>query len=105
MYLDTKVIKSLLLDYMKTNDLNNTDQLTQWLYDGITMFDDLYQNCQEIEKKKRDISLRYKKEIEELEKDVREYQDICCHDSTEYHGDPSGGTDSFTRCNLCGKEF
>ena len=30
-------------------------------------------------------------------------QNDCPHDETTYHGDAAGGSDSFTRCDLCQK--
>lgn len=31
-------------------------------------------------------------------------QASCKHWFADYHGDPAGGSDSFERCRICGKE-
>ena len=35
----------------------------------------------------------------------RVIQETCPHYSTRYCGDAAGGSDSFTRCNICDAEF
>jgi hypothetical protein len=41
--------------------------------------------------------------IESLKGDLRKLQKSCPHDAgSEFFGDPSGGNDSWERCNLCG---
>jgi hypothetical protein len=32
-------------------------------------------------------------------------QTKCTHPKTTYHPDPSGNNDSFTKCDVCGKEL
>lgn len=37
-----------------------------------------------------------------LDQKVVEIQFNCSHEVTKYHGDPAGGSDSFTVCEICG---
>jgi len=47
----------------------------------------------------------YKRRREELKKQEKEIQNTCPHSETTYHGDPAGGSDSYSTCDICGKEF
>lgn len=38
-----------------------------------------------------------------LARDLAQIQSECPHDKTTYQGDPTGGTDGFDRCMVCGK--
>ncbi len=39
--------------------------------------------------------------LDQLEASI---QEECKHWFTTYHGDPSGGSDSFDECQICGKQ-
>jgi hypothetical protein len=54
---------------------------------------------------KNDYMAEVKHQIEELNKQIREVQGQCPHIETTYYGDPSGGNDSTTLCDWCGKEL
>ncbi len=41
----------------------------------------------------------------EVDGAVSELQGLCRHHEVAHHGDPSGGTDSFSVCETCRKEF
>lgn len=40
--------------------------------------------------------------IASLDQKVVQIQFNCSHEVTKYHGDPAGGSDSFTVCEICG---
>lgn len=43
--------------------------------------------------------------LKELDARLAEIQKHCAHDKFTYHGDPAGGSDSFYKCDDCGKYF
>jgi len=61
-----------------------------------------------IDKIRTELSREYgehNKKINELSKKLSDEQLQCSHPLTTYHGDPSGGSDSSTFCDICGKEI
>jgi len=38
----------------------------------------------------------------QLDQEIVEIQFNCPHWLTKYHGDPAGGSDSWTQCEICG---
>jgi hypothetical protein len=54
---------------------------------------------------KNDYMAGVKHQIEELNKQIREIQGQCPHTETTYYRDPSGGNDSTTLCDWCGKDI
>lgn len=51
------------------------------------------------------IKLHCLQDIQKVEHQIQTIQDQCKHESQTYHPDPSGGRDSMTQCNICGKEL
>ena len=47
----------------------------------------------------------YKAKKDFLKEKLREEQKKCKHSKTTFHPDPSGNNDSFTECDVCGKEI
>jgi hypothetical protein len=47
----------------------------------------------------------YKIKKDLLKEKLREAQKKCDHPVTTYHPDPSGNNDSYTECDVCGKEI
>jgi ferritin-like metal-binding protein YciE len=54
---------------------------------------------------KNDYMAEVKHQIEELNKQIRETQGQCPHIEKIFYSDPSGGNDSSTFCDWCGKEL
>lgn len=53
----------------------------------------------------RDEVRRHKQVMREIDELVADLQSTCTHPESDYHGDPSGGRDSFERCRWCGFEW
>jgi len=47
----------------------------------------------------------YKTKRDALKATLKEAQAKCDHPKTTYHPDPSGNNDSYTECDVCGKEI
>lgn len=49
---------------------------------------------------------RHESKIKELKQKIADVQKecVCPGGALTFHGDPSGGRDSFHRCRICGKE-
>lgn len=45
---------------------------------------------------------RHNDTIKSLNFELKNVRDTCKHDVTTYYGDPSGGSDSHTTCEICG---
>lgn len=52
---------------------------------------------------KLDEEYRIQRDI--LRRHLQEAQSKCEHPKTTYHPDPSGNNDSYTECDVCGKEI
>lgn len=48
---------------------------------------------------------QYSEEIAAIDAHVSDMHARCKHWSKTYHGDPSGGSDSHTTCDICGAEL
>ena len=51
------------------------------------------------------LNKEYKISMNKLKEEVSKIQNGCEHWTTTYHGDPSGGSDSYEVCDICEKEF
>ena len=47
----------------------------------------------------------YLQEKENARRELEEAQKLCGHESKTYYPDASGGSDSSTTCDICGKEL
>jgi hypothetical protein len=56
-------------------------------------------------KRKEVMEKNYQSDLRQLDIELKQIQDKCPHKETTYYGDPSGGSDSSTECNWCGKEL
>lgn len=55
-------------------------------------------------KKLADVEAKFQRDVKEIQDKIRAVESRCRHESTTYHPDPSGNSDSFYRCNICGHE-
>lgn len=44
---------------------------------------------------------KYKQKIAEYKRQISDIQKLCTHDDKTFFSDPSGGSDSFHKCNIC----
>ena len=98
MDLTKKIIDKIIRACPSDHDLAN------WIVEQI-------QVLQRIRKLKRDLKqeeVRIKEDfvgaMRSIEKSRESFQEECPHYHDEYFGDPAGGSDSFYRCELCGRE-
>lgn len=47
----------------------------------------------------------FKVDKEKIHAKMKEVQGKCIHAARTYHPDPSGNSDSYYECNICGKEL
>ncbi len=83
-------------------------------YEGITPIEcvDRIKHTEEIRQLVRNLATRdrnledkHRSDIKELKKHKTEIQAKCNHYSTTYYPDASGNNDSYTECDVCGKEL
>lgn len=48
---------------------------------------------------------RHKQAMAKFDEQLEDLQIECSHWETTYHGDPSGGSDSHTTCEICGRQW
>jgi uncharacterized protein YukE len=48
---------------------------------------------------------RHEKRIDKIDREIASLRSRCSHRQRTWHGDPSGGNDSYYRCDICGKEM
>ena len=58
-----------------------------------------------LRKQRTDLQERHRAEIDEIDMLIRKEQMACKHLDQTFHGDPSGGNDSHTVCNVCDAEL
>lgn len=98
-----KLIKHIQETYTKYTDhpLSESEYIARELKRLQQIQRDVYLAEENIRKCKE----RCKKEIDKANQELRQVRSKCFHEDTTYHGDPSGGSDSFTTCNICGAEL
>lgn len=112
MFIDAKIIKSVIADFMfkkkvqfvnLDNEPADLTDLAEYVYKSILILNTTVNQCQLIEEQILAEKKNCETRINELLQKKKEEQKLCRHDSTEYYGDTSGGTDRSQVCNLCGK--
>jgi hypothetical protein len=58
-----------------------------------------------IEKARQRIERQHETTLKMLDEDLAAVRTKCPHLETTYHPDASGNNDSWSECDLCGKEF
>lgn len=47
----------------------------------------------------------YHAQISRLDQELAEVQSECSHGDVTYHSDPAGGSDSYSACEICGRQW
>lgn len=59
----------------------------------------------DIERRLKELAEAYKIKCDLMKEQLAQLRLRCKHWDFSFHGDPSGGNDSFHRCEVCGKEW
>ena len=78
--------------------------LPAWLATKISMLQDIDSQLTKICWERDEFKKTYSRRLDEYDRIRDEIQLKCPHYSTTRHADPAGGSDSYTECNLCGKD-
>ncbi len=81
------------------------DDLPGFVFDVLLMETEVRKAVDLLRRESFEAETEYKTAVKAREQRLRNVQVDCPHYETTYHGDPSGGSDSFTQCDWCGKEW
>lgn len=97
--LDVKTLDNVMRDKPQGTNAN------QWLAAELNRINGIVQLLAFHKSKIKKVEDDARERIKKIEHDMQTIRDGCKHESQTYHPDPSGGRDSTTICNICGKEL
>jgi ribosome biogenesis GTPase A len=83
------------------NKTSDADEIAEEINDYKKVYNKILENKRIKEEKRKE----FEEFIHNLDSCRKSIQSGCDHPTFEYSGDPSGGNDSFHRCDICGKEW
>lgn len=95
MYKEKEVFERLIKEYQG-------EDLAGYLTDSIRDINCIRNTLHSISCTRQRLLKEYEEALQELKKDELSIQKHCLHYSTTYFGDPAGGNDSWTQCDICG---
>jgi len=75
------------------------------LCDKVKHYRNLKSRINEINRQIESVKVFYDNELKKLKADKEQIQNQCDHPVFSFFGDPSGGNDSFNKCDVCEKIF
>lgn len=91
---------SKLLDLAAKLSINNKVDLKE-----LVLFENVMRQIGEIKDKVASEKASHQKKMTALKSELEKIQATCRHNVTKYTGDPSGGSDSQTICEICEKDL
>jgi hypothetical protein len=79
--------------------------LPEFLKEEVDKAEIVKQKKREIQKSRDEANKIYKEKLKGLDEVEKELQKNCSHYEFVYHPDPSGNSDSYYECLICGKEL
>lgn len=79
-----------------------TPQWFAWMAEQMAAVKEVEGKVKEVVASIRKANERHAQVIAELESQLTKLRQLCPHDRTTYHPDPSGNSDSHTECDVCG---
>lgn len=92
---DHKIIEAICRKYTNANDISQ----------ALILVTTIQKTKSSYIWKKQDLQNELIINLQKIDKDILELQNRCPHYSTTYYGDPSGGNDSYTCCDICGMSW
>lgn len=80
------------------------ETLADWIFTEMERIEAIKRAIASIEIRKREAKAAFNKVVKDLDLEAHQIQAKCKHEDTKHYGDPSGGSDSHTQCNTCGRE-
>lgn len=88
-----------------TDEHSTDDERAAAIADALAIQDDIRKRLRRVRDERSDIEAEYKADLIRLDQERDEIRRSCPHFTSTYHGDPSGGRDSWTECDDCGAEL
>lgn len=83
----------------------NIEDLGQYIYEAIEQEKTLRSERTRIQNVLIHAQNVYDEAKQRHKREMNELYEECPHYETSWHGDPAGGSDSYTECSLCGKQW
>ena len=97
-----ETLKRLIDEYLK---VNSPDGLSEHIVELLGLEKEI-RSAVSLLMVEQETEVRRRDEFSQnMRKRWADVQDKCPHWEHTYHGDPSGGRDSFEECNLCKKQW
>lgn len=71
----------------------------------LALFESVISKIDEVKSKMTSEKASHQKKMATLKSELEKIQATCSHSVTKYTGDPSGGSDSQTICEICEKDL
>lgn len=94
------ISKALLESLVRKHGTN-----TGLIYADIEKYEKIRKAIKTITDKQHQARETCEQTIKNLQKETQTILETCDHPDTTHHPDPSGNNDSYTSCNICGKEW
>ncbi len=95
-------LQNLINNYINNNGPEN---LAEYLLSILKQEQDIKNRIIKLHKEMRQEEESHKKILEAQRIELGTIQIECPHWEVKYYGDPAGGSDSYSECTLCGKEW
>ena len=86
-------------------DQNGQDGLAEYITSVLYRENEVKQKIGKLLKERKKEQEIYEKIIQAIDLNIGTTQIECPHWEFSFHGDPAGGSDSYNKCLICGKEL
>jgi hypothetical protein len=76
-----------------------------WISGQLANIQDVVEHLRLCERRRAEVRDEAAKRLAAIDADLAKIRGRCRHWKSRHHGDPAGGSDSFTECEICGKEL
>ncbi len=101
----SETLNRLINDYIRSNHGIITDGLGEHISIIIEQEKNITHQVHEVQITRESEKKRREEFDDKIAKIISDIQSKCPHWETSYYGDPAGGSDSFTECDLCKKQW
>ena len=100
--MSVKLTAKLLKMIKAKQSADSVDSENEWIVAEMERLNGIELAVRQLNAKIETENKRHKDALAAIEHEKQKVFKSCDHLDSTYHGDPAGGSDSFTRCNICG---
>lgn len=101
--MSVKLTAKLLKAIKARQSADSVDSENEWVVAEMERLNGIADSIRTLDAKIDAENKRHKNALAAIESEKQKVMKKCDHLDTTYHGDPAGGSDSFTQCNICGR--